>query len=65
MLAFLYLTYDNPNKTVNYLIKNGFNIYIHPKNIVDDKYKKYVIKNIIQTEWAKFSIVEATINLLK
>lgn len=65
MLAFLYLTYDNPNKTVNYLIKNGFNIYIHPKNIVDDKYKKYVIKNIIQTQWAKFSIVEATINLLK
>ena len=65
MLAFLYLTHDNTNKTVNYLIKNGFNIYIHPKNIVDDKYKKYVIKNIIQTEWAKFSIVEATNNLLK
>jgi len=64
MLAFLYLTYDNPNKTIDYLIKNGYNIYIHPKTSVDDKYKKYVINDIVETKWGDFSIIKATINLL-
>ena len=62
--AFLYLTYNEPNKSIKYLIKKQYNIYIHPKNKIK-KYKQYVIKNIIQTEWGKMSIVNAEINLLK
>ncbi len=61
--AFLYLTYNEPNKSIKYLIRNKYNIYIHPKNKIE-KYKEFVIPNIIDTEWGKYSIVEATINLL-
>jgi hypothetical protein len=64
-IAFLYLTIDNPNKTIDYLIKNKYNIYIHPKNELDNKYKKYIINKIVNTEWGTWSLVEASINLLK
>ena len=64
-IAFLYLTIDNPNKTIDYLIKNKNNIYIHSKNEINKKYQKYIINKIIDTEWGTYSIVEATINLLK
>jgi len=61
--AFLFLTYDN-------IILNfkSDNIYIHPKypDKVKKEHKKYIIKNLINpTEWCHFSIVKATINLLK
>lgn len=62
--AFLFLVYDDLNKSVKYLIKKKYNIYIHPKNTII-KYSKYIIPNIILTEWGKYSIVEAEINLLK
>ena len=62
-LAFLILTIDNPNKSFDYLIKNNYNIYIHPKNKIDDKYTKYIIKDIVETAWN--NIIPAVINLLK
>ena len=37
-IAFLYLTIDTPNKSIDYLIKKNSNIYIHPKNQIDKKY---------------------------
>ena len=61
--AFLILTIDNPNKSIDYLIKNNYNIYIHPKNKIDDKYTKYIIKDIVETSWG--NILQAEINLLK
>jgi len=61
--AFLILTIDNPNKSIDYLIKNNYNIYIHPKNKIDDKYTKYIIKDIVETSWG--NILQAQINLLK
>jgi hypothetical protein len=64
-IAFLYLTTDTPNKSINYLIKNNYNIYIHPKNKINDKYKKFIINKIIETSWGSYSLVEASINLLK
>ena len=67
--ALLFLTYDKftaNNNVINNLIKNN-NLYIHPKykNNVDDNYKKYIINDIIETEWCNISLVLATINLLK
>jgi hypothetical protein len=43
------------------------NTYIHPKNVeaVDEKYEPFIIPTIIETEWAKESIVRATLLLLK
>jgi len=64
-IAFLYLTIDTPNKSIDYLIKNNYNIYIHPKNKIDKKYKKFIINKIIETSWGTYSLVLATINLLK
>jgi hypothetical protein len=64
-IAFLYLTITTPNKTIDYLIKKKYNIYIHPKNSIDSKYSKYIISNTIETKWATYSLVGATINLLK
>ena len=63
--AFLFLTYDNIIKDYNI---DNINIYIHAKypEKVNKKYKKYIIKNLIkQTDWCEYSIVKATINLLK
>jgi hypothetical protein len=65
--AFLFLTYDNfVKKNIRKFLKNQ-NIYIHPKypNNVNLKYKKYIIKNLIDTKWADISIVHATLNLLE
>jgi hypothetical protein len=64
-IAFLYLTTDTPNRSINYLIKNNYNIYIHNKNKIDTKYNNFIINKIIKTDWGKYSLVEATINLLK
>lgn len=67
-VALLFLTYDNiyfQNIYDDYFDK--CNVYIHPKepkNIIE-KNKKYIISNIVSTEWAKDSIVKATIELLK
>lgn len=66
--AFLFLTYDNfiNSEKIKEFTKNQ-NIYIHPKypEKVDKYFKKYIIKDLIATEWGTMSIVNATLNLLK
>jgi len=66
-IAFLILTYGNPlfHKKIKKLSKK-YNIYIHPKfaNEVDNYFKKYIIKDIVETKWGDFSIVQATLNML-
>lgn len=61
--AFLFLTYSNPNKKFS----NIKNMYIHPKypEYVNEKFKSFIIKNLVKTEWGSYSIVDATLNLLK
>jgi hypothetical protein len=64
--AFLFLTYENPYIDYDKIPTN--NIYIHPKypSKINNKYKPCIIKNLIdQTSWCDFSIVSATLNLLK
>ena len=66
--AFLFLTYDNlvlEKDILDFVGDN--NIYIHPKypKKVNKSISKYIIKDLVQTEWAKCSIVDATLNLLK
>ena len=66
--AFLFLTYDNlilEKEILNFIGNN--NIYIHPKypEKVHNSLSKYVIKDLIKTNWGKCSIVNATLNLLK
>ena len=62
-IAFLILTVDTPNSSIDYLINNNYNIYIHSKNEIDKKYEKYIIPKIAETSWC--DIVEAQINLLE
>ena len=65
--AFLLLTYENPLYDFRNIITNN-NIYIHPKypDKILKEYQPYVIKNLVnQTTWCEYSIVEATLNLLK
>ncbi len=66
--AFLFLTYDNfTNNDVMLKFLKNQNIYIHPKYIknIDEKLKKYIIDDIIDTKWCDISIINATMNLLK
>ena len=66
--AFLFLTYDNLiNNHIFIPFLKNFNIYIHPKypNNVNSFLKKYIINDLIETKWGEYSIVLATINLLK
>ena len=66
--AFLFLIYEtifNSDYVLKF-IKNN-NIYIHPKfpDKIDSHLKKYIINDLVKTEWGKYSIVNATLNLLK
>ena len=66
--AFLFLTYDNIyniNVLLNFI--NNDNLYIHPKfpENVNNNLKKYIIKDLVKTKWGEYSIVKATLNLLK
>jgi hypothetical protein len=69
--ALLFLTYDNfTNKRIMHNFISDLSdksIYIHPKfpDKVDPIVAKYIIKNLVQTEWGKLSIVDATLCLLK
>lgn len=68
MFAFLYLTEETPNiASLNKLIKTKHNIYIHAKYPakVLPEYKKYIIPQYVQTKWGDYSIVKATIALLR
>jgi hypothetical protein len=66
--AFLFLTYDNIYN-FEHIIKfvDKDNLYIHPKfpNNINSNLKKYVISDLVKTEWGEYSIVKATINLLQ
>lgn len=62
--AFLFLIYDKIIPNMKDYIKEN-NLYIHPKYKVEKDYQKYVIQNIVETEWCKYSLVQATLNLLK
>jgi hypothetical protein len=73
-IAFLSLNYSDYQKTD--LIKkffyqaddNKYNLYIHPKYSLTSKYfKKYTIPQsyIKPTKWGTYSLVEATISLMK
>jgi hypothetical protein len=67
-IAFLFLVYDKiiAKKNIKNLI-NDNNLYIHPKykDQVDEEFKKYIINDLVETEWCNYSIVQATLNLLK
>lgn len=67
-IAFLFLTYGNPHS----IWKGWFEdfqecrIYIHNKNECTDPYfKQFCIKNVIDTAWGTWSLVDAHLNLLK
>jgi hypothetical protein len=68
-IALLLLTIDNPffiDNIKEYLNENT-KLYIHAKNPnnLDSYFKKYLIKNLIETAWGDMSLVYATINLLE
>ena len=67
-IALLFLTYDNiyfQNIYNDYFDK--CNVYIHPKEPkkIIEQNRKYIISNVVSTEWGKGGIVNATIELLK
>ena len=66
-IALCFLTYDNLSqpKIWSTFINSKYNIYIHNKNDFEGIFKKYCIKNKIETEWGKISLVKATLNLFK
>ena len=66
--AFLFLIYDNfVNQNIIKKFTKNQNIYIHPKypDKVDQFFKPFIISKLVETEWAKMSIVKATLNLLE
>lgn len=70
-VAFLNLTYNsfNQNNIWKRFFDDGdeskFNLYIHPKIKRPSVFFDYYIKNRVSTGWGKFSLVEATIELIK
>tara|TARA_B100000497_G_C7691535_1_gene420664 strand:+ start:3063 stop:3833 length:771 start_codon:yes stop_codon:yes gene_type:complete len=45
--------------------KDGFNLYLHSKHQTKHPFSNYCIKNTVPTAWGHFSLVEATIELMK
>ena len=45
--------------------QNSFNLYIHPKDESQCVFSDYFIDNRVETGWGHFSLVEATIELMK
>jgi len=66
-IALCFLTYDNLSqpKLWKIFIHSNYNIYIHNKHNFTGEFEKYCIKNIVETEWYKLSLVKATLNLFK
>ena len=70
-VAFLDLTINsfNQNKFWKTFFNEGdinsFNLYIHPKERKSSVFSDYYIDNIVPTSWGHFSLVEATIELMK
>ncbi len=67
-IAFLFLTYGDIlfKKQIQEYTENH-NIYIHPKFPlqVSSELNKYIINNLIETQWGDLSLVEASVNLLE
>ena len=70
-VAFLNLTLNsfNQNQIWKKFFDNGkgddFNLYIHPKERKPSIFSDYYIDNLVPTAWGHFSLVEATIELMK
>ena len=70
-VAFLNLTYDTFNqedvwgKFFNEGDPNSWNLYIHSKTSPPSIFSKHYIPNIVETDWGHFSLVEATIEMMK
>jgi|TARA_B100001059_G_C17699561_1_gene509309 hypothetical protein len=70
-VAFLNLSLDSFNREdvwrqfFNGGDKELFNLYIHSKNKKCPVFKDYFIENTVPTKWGHFSLVEATIELIK
>lgn len=70
-VAFLNLTYNsfNRNDLWDKFFKSGdkdsFNLYIHPKSKEENIFSDFFIENTVETDWGQFSLVEATIELMK
>jgi len=71
-LAFCFLTIDNIHQDKYWQLffnnnNDRYNIYIHPKypDKVSNYFKKYIIKELIETKWGDLSLVNATINLYR
>lgn len=70
-VAFLNLSLDSFNHKRVWKIffdsgdQESFNLYIHSKNKKCSVFPHYFIENTVPTEWGQFSLVEATIELIK
>lgn len=69
-IALLFLTYENilhRNNPVLQKYLDSTNVYIHPKDPskITDKYSKNIIPIRVETQWAKDTIVIATLSLLR
>ena len=70
-VAFLNLSYNSFNKNDVWKSffdqgdQNSFNLYIHPKDDFQCVFSDYFIDNRVETAWGHFSLVEATIELMK
>ncbi len=70
-VAFLNLSYNSFNKNDIWKAffdqgdQNSFNLYIHPKDDSQCVFSDYFIDNRVETAWGHFSLVEATIELMK
>lgn len=70
-VAFLNLTinsfYQNNiwEKFFNQGNKTKFNLYLHSKYKTKNSFSDHYIKNTVSTDWGHFSLVEATIELMK
>ena len=68
-VALCFLTYDNlsqPALWSNFAhATEKYNIYIHNKNPCTGEFRKYCIKNRIETKWGDITLVKATLRLFK
>ena len=70
-VAFLNLSYNSFNRNdiwkdfFDQGNQNSFNLYIHPKDDYQCVFSDYFIDNRVETAWGHFSLVEATIELMK
>ena len=70
-VAFLNLTYNSftQNSVWKKFLQSGsqdeFNLYIHPKHKTPSVFSDFYIEAHLPTQWGHFSLVEATIELMK